>query len=272
MVWEAELDLAFRLAPRINAAGRLYRADAGVELMLTLDPVRAEEIALELERANRDRQGTEAECLVGARAALAALPAGMREAPILVLTEFPRGSEKEALAAGLTPTLYTDEGLASLGEAAGTVGRLTAGHVKLDTGMHRVGCAPDDALRSALTGALTASDQEIREVNTPAEAVAALGEGNIDLVIAEGLTASGAIGSLRAARADDHALSVCVKQPAFDLGSRKHRARGGHIEIQLRPVPGPWLASLEFQHQNTSAWLSNHAIHDAADHPLRVQP
>ena len=29
-----EGDLAFRLAPRINAAGRLYRADAGVELML----------------------------------------------------------------------------------------------------------------------------------------------------------------------------------------------------------------------------------------------
>src|SRR5687767_4227242 len=31
------------------------------------------------------------------------------EAPILVLTEFPRGAEKEALAAGLTPTLYTDD-------------------------------------------------------------------------------------------------------------------------------------------------------------------
>ena len=30
--------LGFRLAPRINAAGRLYRADAGVELMLTEDP------------------------------------------------------------------------------------------------------------------------------------------------------------------------------------------------------------------------------------------
>ena len=32
-----EGDLAFRLGPRINAAGRLYRADAGVELMLTAD-------------------------------------------------------------------------------------------------------------------------------------------------------------------------------------------------------------------------------------------
>ncbi len=34
-------DLGFRIAPRINAAGRLYRADAGVELMLTEDPERA---------------------------------------------------------------------------------------------------------------------------------------------------------------------------------------------------------------------------------------
>ena len=33
-----EGDLAFKLAPRINAAGRLYRADAGVELFLTEDP------------------------------------------------------------------------------------------------------------------------------------------------------------------------------------------------------------------------------------------
>ena len=36
-----EGDLAFRLAPRINAAGRLYRADAGVELFLTEDEERA---------------------------------------------------------------------------------------------------------------------------------------------------------------------------------------------------------------------------------------
>ena len=41
-----EGDLAFKLAPRINAAGRLYRADAGVELFLTDDEARAAEIAV----------------------------------------------------------------------------------------------------------------------------------------------------------------------------------------------------------------------------------
>lgn len=71
----------------------------------------------------------------------------LREAGIdartLVLTEFPRGAEKEALAAGLTPTLYTDEGLDAVAEAAGALGSPLAAHVKLDTGMHRVGLVPE---------------------------------------------------------------------------------------------------------------------------------
>ena len=33
--------IGFRLGPRLNAAGRLYRADAGLELLLTEDPERA---------------------------------------------------------------------------------------------------------------------------------------------------------------------------------------------------------------------------------------
>ena len=58
-----EGDLAFRLGPRINAAGRLYRADAGVELILTQDSERATTIAADLDRANRERRATEAEVL-----------------------------------------------------------------------------------------------------------------------------------------------------------------------------------------------------------------
>ena len=80
-------------------------------------------------------------------------------------------------------------------------------------------CAPDEALRSALRGALTASDQDVREVAGLGDAVAALGEGNIDLVIAEGLTASGAIGSLRAARADE-AIPILVVSPPGDVEAR----------------------------------------------------
>jgi single-stranded-DNA-specific exonuclease len=66
-----ERAVAFGLAPRLNAAGRLYRADAGLELILTEDPVRAAQIADELDRANRERRHTETRILFEAEAQLA---------------------------------------------------------------------------------------------------------------------------------------------------------------------------------------------------------
>ena len=75
-----EGDLSFRLAPRINAAGRLYRADAGVELFLTDDPERAKAIAEELSRANSERRATEREVDAAAETARRELPDELREA------------------------------------------------------------------------------------------------------------------------------------------------------------------------------------------------
>lgn len=51
--------IGFRLAPRINAAGRLYRADAGLELALTPDAERATAIASELHAINAERRDVE---------------------------------------------------------------------------------------------------------------------------------------------------------------------------------------------------------------------
>ena len=61
----------FRLGPRINAAGRLQRADAALELLLTDDPERAGQVARELDLLNRDRQETEQRILFAADAACA---------------------------------------------------------------------------------------------------------------------------------------------------------------------------------------------------------
>ncbi|MEA2579890.1 MAG: alanine racemase [Actinomycetota bacterium] len=61
--------------------------------------------------------------------------------PILVLSEFPAGSEREALGANLTPTLCTAEGLARLRAAASSPIDV---HVKIDTGMHRIGVWPPE--------------------------------------------------------------------------------------------------------------------------------
>jgi single-stranded-DNA-specific exonuclease len=60
--------LAFRLAPRINAAGRLQRADAGLELLLTEDGERAAQVADELDLLNRERQDTETRIMFAAEA------------------------------------------------------------------------------------------------------------------------------------------------------------------------------------------------------------
>ncbi len=80
-----EGDLAFRLAPRINAAGRLYRADAGVELFLTDDEERAAQIAEELSRANGERRAMEREVSNAAEATLRELPEELCEAPGIVV-------------------------------------------------------------------------------------------------------------------------------------------------------------------------------------------
>jgi single-stranded-DNA-specific exonuclease len=80
-----EGDLAFRLAPRINAAGRLYRADAGVELLLTDDEARAKQIAEELGRANSERRSTEREVDAAAETARRELPDELKDANGLVV-------------------------------------------------------------------------------------------------------------------------------------------------------------------------------------------
>ena len=80
-----EGDLAFRLAPRINAAGRLYRADAGAELLLADDPARAAAIADELDQANRERRDAEQAVIEGAERARTQLPDELASAPALVL-------------------------------------------------------------------------------------------------------------------------------------------------------------------------------------------
>lgn len=77
--------LGFMLGPRINAGGRIGRADLGVRLLLEEDPSEAARIAAELDRLNRERQQIELATLAQAEAeALAAL--GLEEKGAVVVT------------------------------------------------------------------------------------------------------------------------------------------------------------------------------------------
>jgi single-stranded-DNA-specific exonuclease len=62
--------VGFRLAPRINAAGRLEDAALGLELLLTPDGVKAKTIATALDESNAERQAIERSTLEEARAML----------------------------------------------------------------------------------------------------------------------------------------------------------------------------------------------------------
>jgi single-stranded-DNA-specific exonuclease len=84
-----ERSVGFALAPRLNAAGRLYRADAGLELILTEDSARAAQIAQELDAANHERRRVEMRIRFEAEAQMDAL--GERPAYVLAGEEWHPG-------------------------------------------------------------------------------------------------------------------------------------------------------------------------------------
>jgi single-stranded-DNA-specific exonuclease len=77
--------LGFLLGPRINAGGRIGRADQGAQLLLEADPIEAARIAVELDRLNNERRQIETATVAQAEAeALAAL--GLEEKGAVVVT------------------------------------------------------------------------------------------------------------------------------------------------------------------------------------------
>jgi len=77
--------LGFLLGPRINAGGRIGRADLGVRLLLEGDPSEAARIAAELDRLNQERRQIETTTVEQAEAeAMAAL--GLEEKGAVVVT------------------------------------------------------------------------------------------------------------------------------------------------------------------------------------------
>ena len=76
--------IGFMLAPRINAAGRMGQIDLAVELFLTDDPRRAEELARALCELNRQRQSIESEIY---RQAISMLPPGQPPEAIVLADE-----------------------------------------------------------------------------------------------------------------------------------------------------------------------------------------
>jgi len=80
-------------------------------------------------------------------------------------------------------------------------------------------CARDATLRGELETALADAGYATATVRSPADAVAAMRGRSFDLIVAEGLAASGAIASLRTAGADG-VTPILVVAPANDVEAR----------------------------------------------------
>jgi single-stranded-DNA-specific exonuclease len=88
--WVDAEDVAFRLGPRLNAAGRLAEATTTQRLLATTDPVEGERLAEELEALNARRRDTAAAALDDARAAVSAHGDALPPA-LVIRSAFPAG-------------------------------------------------------------------------------------------------------------------------------------------------------------------------------------
>ena len=87
----SSIQIGFVLAPRINAAGRMGRAELAAELLLTNDPIQAEQLAKELCDLNRERQNVEQEIFQRAIEQIDSLPADERNALVLSSEDWHQG-------------------------------------------------------------------------------------------------------------------------------------------------------------------------------------
>lgn len=70
-------------------------------------------------------------------------------APILVMSEQPPDQLEDLVRLGLTATVYNGGSVDALARVASRLGIMAKVHLKVDTGMHRVGTSPADALDRA---------------------------------------------------------------------------------------------------------------------------
>lgn len=83
--------VAFRLAPRINASGRMDSASFALELLTTENPSRADELASILDKFNQDRQAEEERVVKEALATLEANPELLQRKTIVLSGDYAQG-------------------------------------------------------------------------------------------------------------------------------------------------------------------------------------
>jgi alanine racemase len=158
------------------------------------------------------------------------------EAPILVLSQQPDEALASMIEDDLTATVYTGEYLEAIADRAATSGRAAAVHIKVDTGMHRVGVNPHGAADLVRRAASLHPAVRLRGVFThlacadePASAANTLQLERFREVLDELAAAELAVPLVHAANS---AGALAVPQARFDL------VRAGIAVYGISPGPG----------------------------------
>jgi alanine racemase len=156
------------------------------------------------------------------------------EAPILVLAEAPAEAAEAVVAGRLTPVVYSGPWIEALAKAAADDVEPLPVHLKVDTGMHRVGCTPQAAVEVAeaiarhdqlsLAGLLT----HLAVADEPANPYTAEQLGRFEAVRAH-MAAAGIRPPL--VHAANSAGLLAVPQARYDL------VRGGIAVYGIPPAP-----------------------------------
>ena len=231
--------IGFRLAPRINAAGRLHRADAGLELLLTEDAERARAIAAELDAVNTERRDVETRILFAAEAQVA--EQGPAPAYVLAAEDWHPGVIG-IVAARIAERHHRPAVLIALDGPEGTgsgrsipafdlLGGLTAASWHLDRyGGHRAAAGLTIA-RERIDGFRERFAAHAAEVLTPDDLVP---ECRIDAVVAgDALTLGLAEELERLAPFGQGNPAVSLMVPAAELADPRPLGEGRHVAFSL---------------------------------------
>ena len=92
------------------------------------------------------QSGAQGLCVALVQEGIALRQAGIN-APILIMSEQPAEQHRDIIQYGLIATLYNEATIAQFARTANELEIMASVHVKVDSGMHRVGAQPDNTVR-----------------------------------------------------------------------------------------------------------------------------
>jgi single-stranded-DNA-specific exonuclease len=248
-------DLGFSLGPRINAGGRVGKADLGQRLLTTTDNHEAAALAEQLNLLNRERQEIEAVVL---EAAIAQVEAGDTSAPLvwaagegwhpgvvgIVASRLKDRFNRPAVVIGLDGAEGKGSGRSMPGVDMGTaVAALARQGVLLKGGGH--------VMAAGLTVAADALPEAMAKLGSLLAAQGAGGIGPSDLRLDGALAPGGA--TLELIEALEAAGPFGQANPAPRLAFGSVQVKGvrivgnGHCQLRLAGASGPQLAAIAFR-------------------------